>query len=389
VRHAGRAVRPGTILQLTAMTSTKYGALEEYFREVVSHSRRAGFRTVLQYQALPKAADYLRDLEMSGARVHVRPIGIGPLSAFRDVLRVVGSVRSEIVHAHFAESFAKLWIPLLGRLFGAKRILTTVHNLPEYTRRTPARFVYAMYDKVLAVSEAVRRELLTGGVSPASVDTHYLGLFGCKERSPALRTELRARFRIPAEATVLACIGFDTPFKGLDTLLTAMELAGREVNELQLLLIGVDPAASSLPGLASKLGIQDRVHWAGIVDHASTFLNAADLYIQPSRYSEGLGLAILEAMAMGLPVIGTRVGGIVEAVADGVTGTIADADVAGLAAAMLEMASRRGEWAAMGQAGQQRCRACFNGFESVGRLVSHYYCGPLERNGSASSTPQL
>lgn len=361
------------ILQFSCMHSTKYGAVEEYFRESVKSCAEKGYRTVLQYESMPQSAEYLRDLERLNAKILVRPIPLSLWGAFAGVRQVIKEVRPCLVHAHFAERFVKMWIPLLARPAGARRVLCSVHNIPEYRGKTWARHIYNLYDQILAVSKSVEEGCLTGGVDPAKLVTHYLGLFGERERSEEIRRAQRDRLRIPDDAVVVACIAFDTPFKGLDLLLQALQLASRSNPQLHLVQIGVDPAQSELPALAEELGITDRVHWAGIIDEGWRVLNAADFYIQPSRFSEGLGLAIVEAMALRLPVIGTNIGGIPEAVIDGETGIITQPDPKRLAGAITAMLSRRDAWAKLGEAGYERYQRVFNGPLSVSELIDNYY----------------
>ena len=103
---------------------------------------------------------------------------------------------------------------------------------------------------------------------------------------------------------------------GLDSLIRAMHSV-----DAVLLLVGSGKQASKLRSLALDLGISDRVHFIGHVSHAELpgYLSIADVFVRPSR-SEGLGSAFLEAMAAGLPVVATRVGGIPDIVQDGQNG---------------------------------------------------------------------
>ena len=127
-----------------------------------------------------------------------------------------------------------------------------------------------------------------------------------------------------------------------------------------------------LPDLAARLGMSDRVHWAGIRDEGWRLLAGADLYVQPSR-EEGIGLAILEAMALGLPVIGSRVGGIPEAVAHGRTGYVVEpADPEQLAVAIERLLSSPSTMREMGQAGRDRYLELFSGEASVTAIANMY-----------------
>jgi glycosyltransferase involved in cell wall biosynthesis len=103
-------------------------------------------------------------------------------------------------------------------------------------------------------------------------------------------------------------------------------------------------------------------------------LTAADFYVQSSRFGEGLPLAIMEAMALRLPVIATMVAGNPEAVVDRRTGLLVPpGDPTLLAGAILDLAGRRSEWRGLGEAGHARFRELFDGHRSVALLVDAFY----------------
>jgi glycosyltransferase involved in cell wall biosynthesis len=249
-----------------------------------------------------------------------------------------------------------------------------VHYDAGHTAPVLARHAYNRCDHVLAVSEAVHRDLVAGGVKRELVKTHYLGLIGDRVQSPAERQAVRAELEIPAGAVVIGNIAFDAPFKGLDVLLSAMQEVMKHRRDIYLLQVGVDPAVSQLQSAAVNLGIGDSVRWAGIRDSGWEMLNAADFYVQSSRFGEGLPLAIMEAMALRLPVIATMVAGNSEAVVDRRTGMLVPpGDPTLLARAILDLAGRRSEWRGLGAAGHARFRELFDGQRSVALLVDAFY----------------
>jgi glycosyltransferase involved in cell wall biosynthesis len=111
---------------------------------------------------------------------------------------------------------------------------------------------------------------------------------------------------------------------GIDTLIRACALLPEK---FQLMIVGGGPLGGSLKALAAKLGIAHRVAFIGSVPPESVpgYLRAADVFVRASR-SEGLGSSFLEAMAAGLPIVGTPVGGIVDFLRDGETGLMAPPD---------------------------------------------------------------
>ncbi|HWX25271.1 MAG TPA: glycosyltransferase family 4 protein [Vicinamibacteria bacterium] len=365
VRSAGEG---RSILHIMAMTSTKYGSLERYLVELVRSTNAAGYRTVLQYEAPPWSATYRSDLEALGASFVVSPLLNLPLALPR-LLGLLRTVRPEIVYTHFCDSPLRFLVPELTRLFRVRKTFAMVYVHPHLRAGSAKRFAYRLYDRVFAVSEAASRNLVEAGVDPRIVTTHYLGLFGQCTRSSSERLRLRRELGLGEESLVLGCIAFDSPVKGIDVLLEAFSGIVRNHPEVRLLVIGVNPRDSDLPRQAALRGISERVHWAGIRDEGWRLLNAADLYVQPSR-SEALPLAIVEAMALELPVLATRAGGLPEVVIEGETGYLAEPeDVGDLQATLERCLADRADWRRLGEAGRARYERFFDGALSVRRLV--------------------
>lgn len=362
------------ILHFTCMKSTKYGALEHYFVEMIRLCALKGYKTVLQYESPPHSSVYMDDLTKLGGNIAVQATHTKSSHSLSRIIRLIFSIRPEIIEVHFANPFTLLVTPIISRIFGVQKIIAVVHSNLRLKKNALRRFAFNQYDHVLAVSNAVAENLLYAGVKPKIVSTHYLGLFGQREQSPQFRYQLRNEFAISEQAVVMACIAFDTPFKGLDILLDAFEKVVRNHPHAHLIIVGVDPQRSVLTQQAAKLGLSNRVHWAGIRDEGWQILNAADIYVQSSRFAEGLPLAIMEAMSLRLPVVATRVSGIPEAVIDGETGYLADpANVESLATAMNHILSEPSKWKMMGEAGYNRYLHLFRGENSVQTMVENYF----------------
>ncbi len=362
-------MKPKTILHITGMGCAKYGGLENYLVRLINLCNQHQYKTVLQYESLPEAGEYLDDLKGLHAELVVRPVNTNPPQALFNLVRLLAMIRPEIIHTHFVNRYALLLVPLLARLFSVRKCISSVHLVPH--KLTPA--AYNRYDRVLPVSNLVRDALVQGGVAANRLTTHYLGLFGERTPSGQKKQQLREQYAIPEQAVVLACIAFDHEVKGVDVLLQALARVVRKDNwkNLHLVVVGIEPGQSQLPGLADELGISRLVHWPGICDQAWQILNVADIYVQPSR-SEGLPFAIMEAMAMKLPVVCTRTGSI-EAVIDRVTGMVAEpADPDSLAMAIEKLLAMTAQWPEMGEAGYQRFRQLFYGPESIKKMLDHY-----------------
>lgn len=361
-----------TVLQNTGMSSTKYGAFERYLLHVAAKCRERGYGTVMQYDHLPTSDVYIRDLEQVGVRLEIVPSHGSAVRVAAGCSRLVLKHRPSVVNNHFVGRIWDVTVPAVSRLIGVRTLVKTVHGDPRYRNRSRIRFVYDRFDRVLAVSDAVRSSLVEGGVTPDRVETLRLGLIGDYARDDAERLRLRELFSIPPSAVVVACIAFAASVKGVDILLQAVKSVLESHPDIYLLLVGVGPSDTGLVALASELDIANRVVWAGVVDDAWRLLAAADVYVQPSR-SEGLPFSVMEAMAMGIPVVATNVGGVREAVVDGETGVLADADPISLSTALKDLLDQPSRWGEYGKRGATRYLTHFAGEASVDRLLGDIY----------------
>jgi glycosyltransferase involved in cell wall biosynthesis len=360
----------GTILHLTGMQSTKYGGLERYFIELVGQCAARGYESVFVYDDLPQSRAFLDDLAALGATVVVRKLGVDPLP----IARLIARYRPRVVNTHFSNKAVVVWVALFARMLGAKRLVHIEHSMPSASTLSKfRRFAYNRYDRVLCVSNAIADFLIKAGVKRGIVSTLYLGTSSRVQRLPGARERIRADFLIPEAAPVFGCIAFDTEFKGLDVLLKAVAALSPEIVNLHAIIVGVDPKVSKLPILADQLGIGDRVHWPGIRDEGWELLNAADFYVQPSRFAEGLSLATIEAMALSLPVVATRVAGPGEIVLHDKTGFLcAPDDVESLAGGLRDMLRAPERWDDFGRAGTDRYSEFFRSDKSVATLIDAY-----------------
>jgi glycosyltransferase involved in cell wall biosynthesis len=363
-----------TVLIVTGMKPNKYGSMERYFVEVAKECRGRGYQSIFQFESIPASPVYIQDLENAGATIVVQPLNVSVATAIRSAFQLLFRFKPKVVHTHFVQTVALIPFGLYGRLIARKRTIATIHNKAAHSKKSPVRFVLNLFHWVLPVSDGVLQGLRVAGVNELSMKVHYLGLFDTPQAGEMDREKIRELFSVPGGALILGCIAFDAPFKGVDVLLNALAQVLEKQRDVFLLSIGIDKKKSSKVQLAQELAISDRVIWAGIIDNGSELLKAVDIYVQPSRSSEGLPLAIMEAMSQSLPVVATKVSGNLEAVIDGQTGFLAEPnDPHDLADRILEMISLREEWCRFGRNGLEHFRQNFLGDASIKKLMSFYF----------------
>lgn len=188
----------------------------------------------------------------------------------------------------------------------------------------------------VSISRAITDELRGIGVAPARIWSIPNGVDSAhfSPADPASRSQARRMSGLP-DLPLVVFVGGLVPEKGLDTLLAAWSLLAQELPQARLVLVGRGELHVTLLAQAQQLGIADRVIFAGSTDKVVAYLHAADAFVLPS-YAEGLPIALLEAMACGLPCVATNIDGSKQLIADGVSGRLVPAgDPIALAAALI------------------------------------------------------
>ncbi len=277
--------------------------------------------------------------------------------------------RIQLVHTH--EFAMNVYGGAAARLMGISSVATIHgrHWVADRPRRAVAyRLLRRLGLRLVAVSHDLARFLAHGLSIPLdAIEVIHNGIpippsFPPAER--AAKQEARAGLGIPASDPLLVAVGNLYPVKDHANLLRAAAM----LPCVHVAIAGRGGEEGTLRGLAAELAITDRVHLLGLRDDVDRVLLAGDVFVQPSR-SEGLPLAILEAMAAGVPVVATRVGGVAEAVVDGETGIlVAPGDSPALASALRAVLAMPDVGAGLGQAGRVRAIKEF----SVERMVERY-----------------
>lgn len=233
----------------------------------------------------------------------------------------IGRARPDILHAH---NPTMLQYGGLGRLVSGARLVVTDHGGRPH--RTPRAAEWRRVDAAVAVSEVTARRSLAADHLPIRVIHN-----GVEPAAPGARAASRAALGLPDDAFVAVCVARLVAVKAHDVLLQAAARARGDAPVL--LLVGDGPERDELQRLAARLGLA-RVRFLGARADVGDILAAADVAVLASR-DEGLPLALLEAMAHGLPIVATTVGGVSELVREGLEGLLVPADDADALAAAL------------------------------------------------------
>src|SRR5262249_13386282 len=234
--------------------------------------------------------------------------------------------RVTIWHGHDYKSNA---LGLLLRRFWPMRLVTTVHGWgAQVTPRTRLynridRFCLPHYERVICVSQDLRDDCLGFGVPPERC--HLIeNAVNLKEYSRQRgREEANQRFGLSPVRLLVGTVGRLSDEKGFDVLIRAVDRLLSEGLDLSLILVGEGGERAALEALIAELGRGDRVRLLGYRADARDLYEAMDVYAL-SSLSEGMPNVLLEAMAMGVPVVATRIAGVPHLVRDGENGLLVE-----------------------------------------------------------------
>lgn len=300
----------------------------------------------------------------------------------------------ELLHVHYAIPHAtSAWIAkeMLGPGHGL-RIITTLHGTDitlvgqERSFLEITRFSIARSDGITAVSDFLKQETVDKfGVSPADIEVipNFV--------DPAVYDRSRypcrkARLLRTGEKLVMHTSNF-RPVKRVRDVVRVFARIAEQV-PARLFLAGDGPDRMEAARQAEECGVADRTVFLGKQDSVAELLACADLFLLPSA-SESFGLAALEAMASGVPVVATNTGGLPEVVADGETGALAAVgDVAAMADAGADILRDEERWARMSAAAREVALQRFS-VDAIIPLYERFYERVLRGAPAAPSAPAV
>lgn len=302
-----------------------------------------------------------------------------------EAFRASEARRYDLVHSHYwlsavaGESLAADWrVPHLGMFHTLGevklRARASEHEPPERLQ-AERRLVHTL-DRVVAATSYEQRLLRqVYGVPAARVEVIPLGV-DPERFNPGSRDAAREALEIPATDRIVLAVGRIEPLKGLDILIrAAAQITDR--SRLRLLIVGGDEQARAefdrLRAITKEVGVEDIVTFVGAIPHEllPNYYRAADVVVMPS-FAESFGLVAVEAMASGVPVVASRVGGLASTVADGRSGYLVPWRCPEPFAEKIELLLRNEPLrAALGAAGVERMRA-FSWESVVDQLVTLY-----------------
>lgn len=249
----------------------------------------------------------------------------GPLDfrTIRRLFRLVRRLGNVIWHGHDYKADALGWF--LHRVH-PMTLLSTVHGWGVYAPRVHFyHFIHKLclrgFDRVVCVSPSLREECIRAGIPPSICEMLPNGV-DCEEFAPpSSREDAKRRLGLPASCPVVGYVGRLSAEKDLGTLLRGLARLMENGVAVHALIVGHGPVRDELHNTIRQFSLDQHVSLVGHAPDPRPYYAAMDVFVLPSL-REGLPNVLLEAMAMAVPVVATRVGGIPQLVHDGETGVL-------------------------------------------------------------------
>lgn len=342
---------------LHVITDTNIGGAGRYLLNLLT---RPIFKNANLFVACPRGelGDRFDKLGINRIDISGKDISFS-LKLIPELMKVIRQVKPDVVHTHSS---------LSGRIaskFMRIPVVYTKHNLvripsPTGVKPSPAGYGKRLFtslttrmlaDKVIGVSQGVYNELIESGIPRDMVVAipNGIDLSGFEPRTKLMEKGL-----------LIGTVARLHPQKALDVFIDAAKLVLSSEPRARFLIGGTGPMEEQLKAKIKDMKLEPYIKMTGFVEDVPAFLKLLDVYVLSSLY-EGLPLATLEAMAAGLPVVATEVGGVPEAVVDQQTGLLVPPKQSKLLAQAITRLVVDKELArAMGAAGRKRVEEFFN-----------------------------
>ena len=358
-----------TVLHLS--TSSGPGGAERMISTLTAALNQGQFRIIV---GLFRPGWLQAECEALGVRTSVMPLaGRFNLKWFRACLRFVRREKVALIHAHEFSAILCGWI--VAKLAGVP-LVATIHGKNYFWEKLRRRVTYRLVSRhgtMVVVSQDLKRFVCDKvGVAEKRVEVIYNGVAPAQMTTDEEIQKCKAELGISGCYPVLGVVGSLYPVKGHRFLLEAMPQILRRWPEARLLVIGRGELEVSLKEQVELLAIGANVHFLGMLQDVPRLLSLLDAFVLPSL-SEGLSLALLEAMASGKPVVATLVGGNPELIDHGRTGFLVQPENArDLASNLLKLLSDTGTMQLFGLQAAERVRQHFSMKQMVDRYRDLY-----------------
>ncbi len=308
---------------------------------------------------------------------------------WRVVTQLVKICRERNVAIWHGHEYKSNVLGLIVRRFWPMKLVSTVHGWVMAPRRMKIyypmdRFALRRYDEVVCVSDDLHQTCLAMGVPEAKCHLIENAIDSDEFQRRISREEAKGKMNAPPDTVLLGAMGRLAEEKGFDLLIRAADELIRSGQNVALWIAGEGPARKQLETLIDDLGQGDRIRLLGHVTNTKDFYQAIDMYVL-SSLREGLPNVLLEAMAMEVPIVATRVAGVPILLGDGREGLLVEStSVDELVSGIRRLLGDEGLCTRLAEAARQKILASYS-FEHRMRKMCRIYDQVLSRNEKDTS----
>ena len=316
------------IIHIIGLGVKKFGGLERYLLLLTQKLEYEGYKMIIVLEKKPDSMEYIEAFSKTNALIIILPYNQSKIKFIIGIFKLFLKYKPTIVHTHFSSSIHIT--KLIAYIFNIKGRFQTEHcdvNALTIKTKLSYKLIYLLNHKILCVSKAAKIgfEKAIGKFNTEKIKTLYLGV----EQNQYDKAICKKKYNLPEHKTIISCVAYHDHIKGVDVLLEAISILAKSISLDDILFCMIGGSGNNiinttkLKEISNQRNIESYILWMGIQNNVSEILTASDIYCQPSR-SEGIPLSIMEAFFASLPVVGSNVGGIPEAVINGVTGYLVE-----------------------------------------------------------------
>jgi glycosyltransferase involved in cell wall biosynthesis len=296
---------------------------------------------------------------------------------WRVVTQVLAACKRERVTIWHGHDYKTNALGLLLKRFWPMRLVTTAHGWVEHTRRTPLyyridQFCLPRYERVICVSDDLLESCLTIGVPAKNCVLLENGIDLTEYTRHKTVAEAKFALGLPTAGLVVGAVGRLSAEKGFAILIRSIRALVSRGLDVRLVIVGAGNERAQLEQLVRELDLADRVRLAGWQPDVRGYFEAMDVFAL-SSLREGLPNVLLEAMALEVPVVSTRVNGVPRLVQNGRNGFLVNAgDINGLTTALADLLTSAELRAGFRAAGRRTVETRYNFATRMQRLKRLY-----------------
>ncbi|NBB82813.1 MAG: glycosyltransferase [Alphaproteobacteria bacterium] len=369
-------------------------------RHILDLARGLGAQDVAASVGCPADTPLARAARDHG--IEHRPIekrGAIDRAAVRQLTAYLRDHQIDLIHAHNGRS--ALHAAMAVRCAGRGKLVMTQHfiqpgragrrRVQRFVAQRMHRWMSRRLDHTIAISNAVRDAAIErGDCPPGRISVVHNGI--ADPADPAAATlgaagDVRRGLQVPPDAPLVVCAARLQPEKDLPTLIDAMKRTLGKVPDARCVIAGQGVERHDLEAHIQAAGLRNAVRLLGFREDVRRIIAAGDVLALPAK-AEPFGLVLLEAMALGRPVLATRAGGPLDIVHDGETGLLVEpSNPAAMAEALVRLLNDKPLRARYGRAGRQRFEARFTADRMAARTAAVYDQAPVAADPASAASP--